>query len=152
MIQRIQTVWLSLSALLLGVFTLSDLSVLTSSGGQGSAILSAWSVRGLQGESLGSLWWIGGLAILIAVLTLTNLLLYKRRMLQLRLGNFIALLLGGLILSLVYLHWTLTASLDASIGVKIPLAFPLVCLILQALAIRGILADEMLVRMSRRLR
>lgn len=73
-------------------------------------------------------------------------------MLQLRLGNFIALLLGGLIVALVYLHWSLASSLGANVGVKLPLSFPIISLILQALAIRGILSDEMLVRMSRRLR
>lgn len=151
MIQRIQTVWLLLSLLLMGLFAISDLSLLSAPDGQ-VAVFSAWSVKGQEGEVLGSLWWLGGLAVLIAGLTLVDILLYKKRMLQLRLGNFIALLLGGLVLALVYLHWTLASSLDASVGIKVPLSFPIICLILQALAIRGILADEMLVRMSRRLR
>lgn len=151
MIQRIQSVWLLLSLLLMGLFAISDLSVLSVAGGH-DAILSAWSITDLKGESLGSLWWVGGLAVLIAVLSLIDLLLYKNRMLQLRLGNFIALLLGGLIVALVYLHWSLTSSLGANVGVKLPLSFPIISLILQALAIRGILSDEMLVRMSRRLR
>lgn len=147
--QRIQTVYLVLIAVLMGIFAVSDLFILSSSGQ--ALILDAWTLRdGGTGDTLGGIWGIGVLAVLSAVVAMVDLFLYRRRVLQARIGTLNAILLLGLIGLLFYAGYTYSSG--ASLGYKFVLALPVVSLILQVLAVRGILADETLVRVSNRLR
>ena len=88
------------------------------------------------------------LLLVVAVLNVMALTTYKHRIFQMRTATLSAIILLGLQLWLVVdcikTHNTPVFSLTA--------VFPVVAMILNLLAARGILADEMLVRNSSRLR
>lgn len=81
-------------------------------------------------------------------LQLLALLTYKLRALQFRLTTLAALILLGLQV------WLVVAYLSAEIKPELHLSqvFPIIAAILDGLAVRGILADEFLVRSASRLR
>ena len=88
------------------------------------------------------------LLLVVAVLNVMALTTYKHRIFQMRTATLSAIILLGLQLWLVVdcikTHNTPVFSLTA--------VFPVVAMILNLLAARGILADELLVRNSSRLR
>lgn len=148
--QRIQTLYLALVSVLMVLFALSDIFLLSQPGGQ-AFVLDAWSLQDLTtGARTGGFWSIGVLSVISALVALASIFLYKRRVLQSRLGVGNVLLLAGIVILIFYAGYTY--SKGAMLGFKFALALPFVSIILQVLAVRGILADETLVRLSNRLR
>ena len=88
------------------------------------------------------------LLIVVAFLNVTALTTYKHRIFQMRTATLSAIILLGLqiwlVVDCIKTHNTPVFSLTA--------VFPVVAMILNLLAARGILADELLVRNSSRLR
>ena len=88
------------------------------------------------------------LLIVVAVLNVMALTTYKHRIFQMRTATLSAIILLGLqvwlVVDCIKTHNTPVFSLTA--------VFPIVAMILNLLAARGILADELLVRNSSRLR
>ena len=88
------------------------------------------------------------LLIVVAFLNVTALTTYKHRIFQMRTATLSAIILLGLqiwlVVDCIKTHNTPVFSLTA--------VFPIVAMILNLLAARGILADELLVRNSNRLR
>ena len=88
------------------------------------------------------------LLIVVAFLNVTALTTYKHRIFQMRTATLSAIILLGLqvwlVVDCIKTHNTPVFSLTA--------VFPIVAMILNLLAARGILADELLVRNSSRLR
>ena len=88
------------------------------------------------------------LLIVIAFLNIMALTTYKHRIFQMRMATLSAIILLGLqvwlVVDCIKTHNTPVFSLTA--------VFPVVAMILNLLAARGILADELLVRNSNRLR
>lgn len=114
-----------------------------------------WGVRTMtaEPESIYPVWGLFALAIVIALLALVTVFLFRKRMLQIRLCVFNAFLLIGFYLMFGFFCWNLKGLMEPfSLQVKLALAFPAVCLILDYLAIRNIGADEALVRSLNRLR
>ena len=141
MIQRIQTVYLFLSALFTALLLFLPLAVgVTVSGGPVRATLWGWTdPASADSLSSGAVHWIaGGLSVLVLALALVTcvvqvvLLLVVCGLLGWCLGSFAAPLSA----------WSLSA---ASV-------FPVVSLILTLLAMRGISKDERLVRSLDRIR
>ena len=98
-------------------------------------------------------WALMTLSALISLLALVTIFLFRRRMLQIRLCTFNTLLIVGFYGLFAFYLWRLAGSMDAfTFNFRIALAFPLISLILNWLAIRAIGADEMLVRSLDRLR
>lgn len=98
-------------------------------------------------------WGLFLLVAIIAVLALFTIFLYKKRMLQIRLCIFNAILMLGFYGFFAYLIYIMNRQLgDLTYSLQIALSFPLVSLILDYLAIRNIGADEVLVRSLDRLR
>jgi hypothetical protein len=97
-------------------------------------------------------WGLFVLVALISLLALITVFLYKKRMLQIRLCVFNAILMLGFYGFFVYLIVVMKQQSDVSVGVRFALSFPVICLILDYLAIRNIGADETLVRSLERLR
>jgi prepilin signal peptidase PulO-like enzyme (type II secretory pathway) len=97
-------------------------------------------------------WGLFVLVALISLLALVTVFLYKKRMLQIRFCLFNAVLMLGFYGFFAYLIVVMKQQLDVSISVRIALSFPVICLILDYLAIRNIGADETLVRSLERLR
>jgi hypothetical protein len=147
MIQRIQTVYLFISALLLASLLklkFADLSV--------NDELYTFVARGIyNGENL----IFNGLAIfifiwLVALLHFAVIFLYKKRILQIRILVFTIVLLIGLFG--MFFYFTYTGFTDANAAFKVPVVFPVVAAILDFLAIRAIGKDEALVRSLNRIR
>ena len=150
MLQRIQTVYLLIIVALTVATLFLPLVVLQ----QGDALFS-FDASGLstmigEPELLYPAW---GLFALTAIIALVTIFLYKKRILQIRLCVFNALLILGFYGFFAFLIYSLKGDMEgASVSVKIALSFPLVNLILDYLAIRNIGADEALVRSLDRLR
>lgn len=147
--QRIQTLYLIIIALLMGIFAFSDIFLVVI-GGE-TMVVDAWTKRdATTGMSAAGMWGIGILSILSAVVAVVQIFMFKQRVRQSRLGVFNAILLVGLCALIAYAGYTY--SIDGVLAFKFALALPPICVILQILAVRAILADETLVRMSERLR
>ena len=147
MLQRIQTVWLLLAAVLTGLLFQSPLADI-SAGNE----LYQFNLNGIfKGDER----LFSGLPLilfttLIILLHLYAIFSYKKRIRQMRVLAFtIILLVGltGLILFFAYYGFK-----GATVSFKIPVAFPLVAAIIDYLAIRAIGKDEALIRSIDRLR
>lgn len=153
MLQRIQTVYLLLIVALTIATLFFPLAVLQA--GNDLFSFDASGVSTLMGEAelIYPTWGLFALVAVIAIVALVTIFLFKRRILQIRLCVFNALLMVGFYGFFAYLAYSFTSSFaEMSLQVKFGLAFPLINLILDYLAIRNIGADEALVRSLDRLR
>jgi len=154
MIQRIQTVYL----LIIVALTTATLFMPLASVRMNDIFFS-FDASGLHttttpSELVYPTWALMALTIVIALIAFITIFLYNNRMLQIRLCVFNAILLLGFyglftffLLKIVDLSYSIQAG-----NVRIALSFPLISIILDYLAIRGIGADEVLVRSLSRLR
>lgn len=147
MIQRIQTVYILLSAILIGLlFSLPFAEIAFNDQ------LFLFDIRGIvkndtvQENGL-PLALLTGLILLLHVFTL---FIYKKRILQIRILVFTILLMIGLF-GLFY-FFTYYAFDHAQISFKMAVIFPLLAVILDYLAIRNIGKDEALIRSIDRIR
>ena len=97
-------------------------------------------------------WGLFVLALIIALLSLYIVFLYKKRKLQMRLTMLGMLLTVGYLVYYTVEAVKLTNTLQASYGFKFALALPIITIILLFMPRRAIRKDEVLVRMSNRLR
>ncbi|MDH6304466.1 magnesium-transporting ATPase (P-type) [Parabacteroides sp. PF5-5] len=153
MLQRIQTVYLLIITVLTVIMLFMPLAVLQTGEKFYSFDVFGVNLMGTESELVYPTWGLFVLTALIAVLALLTIFLYKKRMLQIRVCIFNAILMLGFYGFFAYLIFIMKQQLgDLSVNVKIALAFPIINLILNYLAIRNIGADEMLVRSLDRLR
>jgi len=147
MIQRIQTVYLFVSALIIASMMklkLADLSV--------NDELYTFMARGIyNGENLV----FDGLSIFICIWVVVLLHLfvifkYKKRILQIRILVFTMVLMLGLFG--MFFYFAYAGFEGAKVAFKIPVVFPIVAVILDYLAIRAIGKDEALIRSLNRIR
>jgi len=147
MIQRIQTIFIFLAAVLTAALLklkFADLLV--------GDKLYQFTARGIiSGEEIKYNGWpVMGFIGLITLIHLIVIFLYKKRILQIRILGFSIILLLGLTGVLFYFMY---AGFDQiSVVFKIPMAFPLIAVILDYLAIRSIGKDEALIRSLNRIR
>lgn len=147
MIQRIQTVFILVAAVLVSLllkFKFADLSA--------NSELYTFVAKGIYN---GETQVISGLPILIfigiiALLHFVIIFLFKKRIVQIRLLSFTIILLLGLFG--MFFYFTFASFDGAKVAFKIPVAFPVVAAILDFLAIREIGKDEALVRSINRIR
>lgn len=149
--QRIQTLWLLLSVIAMGVFSFMDLLVLTPQG-KLPITLSPWSISDVSVIQSNSPWGVGLLAVISIVLSIVAILMFRNRRLQRRITTLNILILIGLLIYIGIIVYQLTSASGIDWGVKFALSLPLVSIILLYLALRGIIRDDILVRMSDRLR
>ena len=137
MIQRIQTLYLLLAAGLVACAAFLPLASFASGGEEFR--LYAFGLRTADGETVQS-----------------TLYLFKRRMLQFRLGVVeMILLLGAQIVMGIYyfLSYRLFSSFEFHAqSVKLPLVLPLIAMIFTYLAVRAIFRDELMIRSMDRIR
>lgn len=152
MLQRIQTVYLLLVALLMVAVLLMPLGVLEGAGAAYLFDVTGVRTVGEPSELIYPVWALFALTAAIALLALVSIFLYKKRLLQIRLSVFNAILLVGFYALFGFFVYTFKQSVEVTFGVKIALGFPLIALVFDYLAIRNIGADEMLVRSLDRLR
>lgn len=104
-------------------------------------------------ELVAPLWALMVIAAIIILVAFAAIFLFKKRILQIRLCIFNALLLIGFCGLVAYFTWKISGQADIfHFSPRIALSFPLISLILDYLAIRNIGADEALVRSLERLR
>jgi hypothetical protein len=147
MIQRIQTVFLIISTILLGLLFLMPYAELAKDG-----MIYLFNYSGISLD--GALKYNGyALAILIGILVILHpviILNYKNRNLQIRLLVLSILLMLGLFgLFFFFIHFAIG---DAQVSYKVSVFFPLIAIILDYLAIRAIGKDEALIRSIDRIR
>lgn len=153
MLQRKQTVYLLIVVALMISTLFLPLAVLQ----QGETLFS-FDATGLstmlgEAELVYPAWGLFALAATVSIIALFTIFLYKKRLLQIRLCIFNALLILGFYGFFAFLIVTLKGQVEGTaVSVKFALSFPLISLILDYLAIRNIGADEALVRSLDRLR
>jgi hypothetical protein len=154
MIQRIQTVYLFLSAILISLIFILPLSEFLVN----DSLLYILRYRGIYELADGtetSVIQSLPLTILFGIILAINLIsifLFKNRSLQMRLSIFnILLMLGSLGLAYYYIY-TAFNELGATVHYTVAATFPLIAAILTYMAFRGISKDEKLVKSLDRIR
>ncbi len=154
MIQRIQSVYLLLVIALSILTALFPLAEFISTADNAIYEMKLSGVYNLNAEHGMVFNTAGLLTVLLGVflLAVAELFLYKKRVLQIRLGVFSMLLLIGFYLLFGFLTFLFTDDLKADVHLKFVLGLPFICLILEYLAVRAIGRDEALIRSLNRLR
>jgi hypothetical protein len=152
MIQRIQTVYLALSLILLGLMAMLPLGEIAA-----SSEVYDFSIKGVFNEQTGSLvvngWPLIALLVLMEIIQVSIIFGYKNRIRQIRLATLNILLMVGLFaVSFVFIRLSLKYIGEGAYMFRMAMSFPLVAAILNYLAIRAIGKDEALVRSVDRIR
>ncbi|MCH5332163.1 MAG: DUF4293 domain-containing protein [Alistipes sp.] len=154
MIQRIQSLYLLIVAALMAVMLFVPLAVFYA--GQEQIVMSAFALRDGEGTVVLSAVYLGVLLAAVALLPLVTILLFRRRMTQIRLCIVeIVLLVGSLVMMGVYGYLamqTVESLTLAASNFRFVVVFPLVAIIFVVLAARAIFKDELLVRSLDRIR
>jgi len=157
MIQRIQTVYLLLAAILCFVSLFVTEAEYFVDGGI-VASFGNFAFSGTKPIESGGTWALGVLLLITALIDMLAIILFQHRMRQLRLVIFSTILLVGYIGVYIFYAWLymqkieLATHADADFSFPLAAIFPVVCVILHVLAIHGIRKDEALVRSLDRLR
>jgi len=147
MIQRIQTIFILLAAILAGLLFFLPIAEISA-----NSVLYVFKAQGIL---YGTEVVISGLPLLIflgiiVVLHLIVIFMYKKRIRQIRVLVFTMILLIGLFG--IFYYFTYAGFKEATIGFKVSAGFPLVAVVLDYLAIRNIGRDEALIRSLDRIR
>lgn len=158
MIQRIQTVYLTIVAILSATVLFAKVGTYMV-----GAKMVAWfnnfvfNADDTGVESAGP-WALGVILILVILLSVVSIMLFNFRMRQLRLTIFSTILLVGYVATYAFFAWLYQGKLEAagvedvSYHLSFMALFPVVSIILNLLAIHGIRKDEALVRSLDRIR
>ncbi|MDR1525856.1 MAG: DUF4293 domain-containing protein [Tannerella sp.] len=155
MIQRVQTVYLFVVAGLFIALMFLPIAILQSGDRLYSFDVSGLNTIAQPSELVYPAWSLMAIAAIIIILTFVIIFTYRKRILQIRMCIYNALLIIGFCALFGFYLWQFGKSPelpDMKINIRIWAAFPLVALILNYLAIRNIGADETLVRSLERLR
>lgn len=108
---------------------------------------------GVESALLYSTWGLLAIAVMVILLSLATIVFFNKRMIQIRLSIFTALLAAGFYGLFGFFAWILSEKFAVvDLRVAFALSFPAISIILLWLAIRSIGADEALVRSLNRLR
>ena len=149
MIQRIQSVYLLVVTILMVICMCSPIGSIITNANEISE-LGNLCITFPDGTKDYSPWALFVILLVVAALSFVTIFLFKKRMLQIRLTIFSSVMLIGYYLALVAYIFMLAENTTFSASWSVCL--PLVGIILNWLAIRGIGADEALVKAYDRLR
>ncbi len=152
MIQRIQTVFFALAAVFQVVFAFTDLAFFLSS--EGDTVYTLYKVLDASGAVVKSQFFGGILNGITILLSIIIIFLYKKRAMQVKLGQLNLLLLAGVI-TLVFLDVDKVAQTfgeNVEPNYSLAMALPILSLIMTYLGIHFVKKDEALVRAADRLR
>ena len=142
MIQRIQTIYLLVAGVLMGLTLLLPLAWF--GGDAGSFELRAFALKSLDGSLHQSTWYM------------VTIFLYRRRLLQIRLcAVAMVLMVGVVVMEAIYYFLSVRLFADFAFhtqGFRPAIALPLVSLFFMYLAARAIFRDELMVRAADRIR
>lgn len=156
MIQRIQTLYLIVVVACMSLLIACPLATFDLVGAAQAGLPAQIKFMAFGTDGIKATMYLGILASLISILALAAIVLFKRRMLQVRLCTMQMILLVAAIGYMVYYHISLN-NLVGSMGeymtrISVVNVAPLVALICARLAMRAILRDEYLVRSADRIR
>ena len=149
MIQRIQSVYLLAVTILMIICMCSPVGSIIA-GTQEISEFGTLFITLPDGTKDFAPWALFVILLVVAILSFGTIFLFKKRMLQIRLTIFSSVVLIGYYMALVAYIFMLAE--EASFSPSWTICLPFVCLILNWLAIRGIGADEALVKAYDRLR
>jgi len=154
MIQRIQTVYLLLVALLTASMFFTPFVTFISETEVSQYILTikGLALTGEKSSVLFRVWPIVAILIVSLIITLVTIFLYKRRLLQIRLSIVSIFLMAGIIGLTYYYSNSISLQMKVESTYGFSFVFPLIAIILDYLAIRSITKDEKLIRSLDRLR
>jgi glucan phosphoethanolaminetransferase (alkaline phosphatase superfamily) len=152
MIQRIQTVYLALALILVGLWGWLPMAEIAS-----GIDVYRFSITGITNVDTGKViveaWPLFVLMLIIELIQFLIIFMYKNRIRQIRMATFNILLMIGIVGAAWFFMNSSMKELDNAISVyKVTMAFPLVAAILNYLAIRAIGKDEALIRSIDRIR
>jgi hypothetical protein len=155
MIQRIQSLYLSLTTLLSFLFLRgANLNFMNNSGSEikvtFTGIFRNSTGQGL--ELIEKLLPFSVLIILIPVLSFITIFLFKNRKIQLWFASSLIILISGFIIVSFYYSWHIKTEYGAEIVPGFKMVLPVLILIFAILALRGIKKDEQLIKSYDRLR
>lgn len=151
MIQRIQTVYLLLVAVCAVVCLSMPVGHFHQDGIEVAEFYNLW-LSMADGSKVFSPWAMFALLLLVALVPFVAIFLFKRRMLQVRLSVFSGLILIGYYIVFGIFVYVFKSRYDADFTMNWTVAFPAVALILDYLAFRNIMKDELMIRSLNRLR
>lgn len=149
MIQRIQSVYLLVVTILMVICMCSPLGSIIASTHEISEFGNLF-ITLPDGTKDYATWALFAILLVVAGLSFVTIFLFKKRMLQIRLTIFSCVMLIGYYLTLIAYIFMLAE--DTTFSASWTVCLPFVALILNWLAIRGIGADEALVKAYDRLR
>ena len=149
MIQRIQTIYLLIVTILMIVCMCTSVGSIISADNQISEFTNL-TISMADDTKDYAPWALFAILLVVAILSFGTIFLFKKRMLQIRLTIFSSVMLIGYYMTLVALIFMIAD--DASFTPSWTICLPFAALVLNWLAIRGIGADEALVKAYDRLR
>lgn len=151
MIQRIQTIFLLITAILMAVTVFSPLASVKSTEAGNVFILLTCGIE--SASPAFKTWGVFTFAVLGVLIPLINIFLYKRRKLQMKMGTLTSLIIIMFYITFyVYLN-SLTANHPFVYdNLQYGIIFPLIALIFNILSILRIKKDEKLIQSLNRIR
>ena len=149
MIQRIQTIYLLAVTILMVICMCNPIGSIIAGTNEISEF-SNLSITLPDGTVDYSPWALFAILLVVSILSFITIFLFKKRMLQIRLTIFSSVMLIGYYMALVAYIFMLAE--EASFSPSWTICIPFIGVILNWLAIRGIGADEALVKSYDRLR
>ena len=155
MIQRIQTLYMFLTAVIMGLMIFFPAGYIIA-GGEEYGLRAFWLEPVGGGERIYT-WGLGIIISAAALLPLVNIFLFKKRLIQYRLCmSEFALLLGAQIIALLFFYKLAAAFADqfeiSATTLAVPMFFPAIALLLNWLALRGVKKDILLLKSLNRIR
>lgn len=151
MIQRIQSVYLLVVAILLVVAMCQPVGHFVAADGVTAYDFTPLGITLAAGNTQ-STWGLFCILLLSAIIALATIFLYRNRMLQIRMTIFGSLLLIGYYIALVAFIFVFKGEMEAGFQLGWALCLPAVCIILNYLSFRGIYKDDVMVKAADRLR
>ena len=149
MIQRIQSVYLLVVTILTVICMCNPIGSIIASTNEISEFGNL-CITLPDGSKDYAPWALFAILLVVALLSFGTIFLFKKRMLQIRLTIFSSVMLIGYYAALV--AYILLLAEETTFSASWSICLPFVCIILNWLAIRGIGADEALVKAYDRLR
>ena len=149
MIQRIQSIYLLVVAILMVVCMCSPVGSIITNTNEISE-LGNLCITFPDGTKDYAPWGLFVILLVVAALSFVTIFLFKKRMLQIRLTIFSSVVLIGYYMALIAFIFMLAE--DTTFSASWTICLPFAAIVLNWLAIRGIGADEALVKAYDRLR
>jgi hypothetical protein len=155
MIQRIQSFYLLVISILSGFTIFSTVADLISVSGNLHYLMNFKGISLIQPTGttyVSSTWLLSTFGILFGIIALITLFSFKNRIRQIRLSVVNMIFMIGYYIVLLVSVWSACNRLNTDWHLHLSTSFPLICLILNYLAIGAIGKDENLVKSTERLR